>query len=197
MSCNLIYLFLLLAYHLANGQRIINNSTNAVAEPPVDSSSGGLNPKGSSFIPVIIIFSFLVFGYLFFFLHGCIHMMNDNDALSPRPHDSEGLKPAISDTFLVLNYSKVKEIQIGRGIRECVVCLTEFHDDDTLSLMPICEHMFHRDCINTWLVSHVTCPVCRLELATCNSINKEKDGSSSTTSITPQIDSNEVVINVN
>lgn len=30
--------------------------------------------------------------------------------------------------------------------------------------MPACGHTFHIDCIDNWLATHTTCPLCRLSL---------------------------------
>ncbi|MBA0562076.1 hypothetical protein Golob_007154, partial [Gossypium lobatum] len=52
----------------------------------------------------------------------------------------------------------------GEGLVEgtdCAVCLTEFEEDETLRLLPKCNHAFHVPCIDTWLRSHTTCPMCR------------------------------------
>ncbi|KAK7385346.1 hypothetical protein VNO78_31062 [Psophocarpus tetragonolobus] len=76
-----------------------------------------------------------------------------------------GLDPAIVDTFPTFVYSDVKALKIGRATLECAVCLNEFLDDETLRLIPKCCHVFHPDCIDTWLVNHSTCPVCRANLA--------------------------------
>ncbi|PKU75174.1 E3 ubiquitin-protein ligase ATL6 [Dendrobium catenatum] len=62
-------------------------------------------------------------------------------------------------------YSDVKGRKLGKESLECAVCLCEFVDDDLLRLLPICSHVFHRNCIDVWLDSHVTCPVCRSNLA--------------------------------
>ena len=58
-------------------------------------------------------------------------------------------------------YADVKAHKAGKGALECAVCLSEFYDDETLRLLPKCSHVFHPDYIDTWLASHITCPVCR------------------------------------
>ncbi|KAJ6735543.1 RING FINGER DOMAIN-CONTAINING [Salix purpurea] len=75
-----------------------------------------------------------------------------------------GLDQEVIDTFPTFLYSTVKGLKIGKGSLECAVCLIEFEDDQTLRLIPKCSHVFHPDCIDAWLTSHVTCPVCRANL---------------------------------
>ncbi|KAH7655537.1 Zinc finger RING/FYVE/PHD-type protein [Dioscorea alata] len=67
-------------------------------------------------------------------------------------------------TFPTFVYSEVKDHKIGKGSLECAVCLSEFEDDESLRLLPKCDHVFHSDCIDAWLAAHVTCPVCRSNL---------------------------------
>ncbi|MCL7023502.1 hypothetical protein MKW94_013670 [Papaver nudicaule] len=54
---------------------------------------------------------------------------------------------------------------------DCAVCLCEFEDDDKLRLLPKCSHAFHLECIDTWLLSHSTCPLCRDSLLPDFSLN--------------------------
>ncbi|XP_054803548.1 E3 ubiquitin-protein ligase ATL6-like [Prosopis cineraria] len=75
-----------------------------------------------------------------------------------------GLDPSVIRSFPTLDYSAVKVHKIGKGTLECAVCLNEFEDSETLRLMPKCDHVFHPDCIDEWLASHTTCPVCRADL---------------------------------
>ncbi|PKA52463.1 RING-H2 finger protein ATL80 [Apostasia shenzhenica] len=44
---------------------------------------------------------------------------------------------------------------------ECPVCLSAFDDGDEVRLLPQCLHSFHVACIDMWLQSHSSCPVCR------------------------------------
>jgi len=52
----------------------------------------------------------------------------------------------------------------GKTTFECAVCLNEFQHNDKLRLLPKCYHVFHQDCIDVWLLSHMNCPVCRSKL---------------------------------
>ncbi|OIV96570.1 hypothetical protein TanjilG_28427 [Lupinus angustifolius] len=75
-----------------------------------------------------------------------------------------GLNPEVIDSFPTFLYSSVKDIMIVRETLACAVCLDEFKDSDTLRLIPTCSHVFHPSCIDVWLESHSTCPVCRANL---------------------------------
>lgn len=44
---------------------------------------------------------------------------------------------------------------------ECAICLGEFEEKEAVKMIPKCHHVFHLQCIDTWLEMHVTCPVCR------------------------------------
>ncbi|KAL5747734.1 hypothetical protein ACOSP7_024751 [Xanthoceras sorbifolium] len=44
---------------------------------------------------------------------------------------------------------------------QCCVCLGEFEIKDELLQVPSCKHVFHVDCLNHWLHSNRTCPLCR------------------------------------
>ncbi|GLJ38377.1 hypothetical protein SUGI_0781480 [Cryptomeria japonica] len=44
---------------------------------------------------------------------------------------------------------------------ECAVCLSEFEENEKLRVLPSCNHGFHTECIDMWLHSHTSCPLCR------------------------------------
>ncbi|KAI3793557.1 hypothetical protein L1987_36176 [Smallanthus sonchifolius] len=77
---------------------------------------------------------------------------------------SRGLDSSVIETFPTFVYSSVKGFKIGKGALECAVCLNEYEDEETLRLIPKCDHVFHPECIDAWFENHVTCPVCRANL---------------------------------
>ncbi|TVU22855.1 hypothetical protein EJB05_32576, partial [Eragrostis curvula] len=44
---------------------------------------------------------------------------------------------------------------------ECAVCLNDLDEGQTVRRLPGCKHVFHRECIDAWLASRASCPVCR------------------------------------
>jgi hypothetical protein len=44
---------------------------------------------------------------------------------------------------------------------ECAVCLGTFDAAELLRVLPTCRHAFHAECVDSLLLAHSTCPVCR------------------------------------
>ncbi|KAF8769403.1 hypothetical protein HU200_006431 [Digitaria exilis] len=78
-------------------------------------------------------------------------------------HDA-GVDQSFIDALPVFLYGAVVGAGTGKDPFDCAVCLCEFAGDDRLRLLPKCSHAFHVDCIDTWLLSHSTCPLCRRSL---------------------------------
>ncbi|KAG0628434.1 hypothetical protein M758_1G026200 [Ceratodon purpureus] len=49
----------------------------------------------------------------------------------------------------------------GDSHLECPICLGKFEEDEMGRALPKCGHSFHLECIDMWLYSHSTCPLCR------------------------------------
>jgi len=52
---------------------------------------------------------------------------------------------------------------------KCQICLYEYEVNDKALSMP-CNHMFHENCLKTWLERSNFCPLCKFELKTDNEI---------------------------
>ncbi|XP_022741508.1 RING-H2 finger protein ATL46-like isoform X2 [Durio zibethinus] len=151
--------------------------------PPSSSSSSGTR------ISPAVLFIIVILAVLFF-ISGLLHLlvrflikhpsssassqsnrypeMSTSDALQRQLqqlfhlHDS-GLDQAFIDALPVFQYREIV------GLKEpfdCAVCLCEFSEKDKLRLLPMCSHAFHINCIDTWLLSNSTCPLCRGTLFT-------------------------------
>uniref|UniRef100_A0A7S3EA25 RING-type domain-containing protein n=1 Tax=Rhodosorus marinus TaxID=101924 RepID=A0A7S3EA25_9RHOD len=64
-----------------------------------------------------------------------------------------------------INRLPFKQYAPGRTEEEeaCVICLEDFQRGDKVNVFP-CTHIFHRDCIITWLVESQLCPVCKRDV---------------------------------
>ncbi|KAK2979381.1 hypothetical protein RJ640_025754 [Escallonia rubra] len=85
--------------------------------------------------------------------------LNHSEITHDQPQvGSTGLDEALIKSITVCKYKK------GDGLVEgtdCAVCLSEFEENESLRLLPKCNHAFHLPCIDKWLRSHSNCPLCR------------------------------------
>mmetsp|Transcript_23148 Transcript_23148/g.34832 ORF Transcript_23148/g.34832 Transcript_23148/m.34832 type:complete len:133 (+) Transcript_23148:571-969(+) len=56
--------------------------------------------------------------------------------------------------------SPSKQPESGGKIQSCSICLQPFEDGEEVRTIP-CLHQFHADCVDRWLTSSATCPVCK------------------------------------
>ncbi|XP_044478411.1 RING-H2 finger protein ATL54-like [Mangifera indica] len=132
----------------------------------------------STISPYLIIFICLVASFfVFIFLYAIIvksRERTNNDSQQPGGDEefldenrvdhpiwfitTAGLQQSIINSITVCKYKKGEGLIEGT---ECSVCLNEFEEDETVRLLPKCNHAFHISCIDTWLSSHINCPMCR------------------------------------
>ncbi|KAI5078835.1 hypothetical protein GOP47_0006884 [Adiantum capillus-veneris] len=114
-------------------------------------------------ILVILLTAFFFMAFFSIYVKRCSSRQTDatrTPAALPHPSDipSQGVDSAFLETLPLVAYSSSKKK--GSNI-ECVVCLTDFEESEPLCQLPRCKHVFHKDCIDMWLFSHTTCPLCR------------------------------------
>jgi len=61
--------------------------------------------------------------------------------------------------------SKLKTIPFNSATLDgeddsCAVCLENYKDGENIRILP-CKHLFHKSCIDPWLLNHRTCPMCK------------------------------------
>ncbi|KAJ6839372.1 RING-H2 finger protein ATL3-like [Iris pallida] len=113
---------------------------------------------------VIFLFMVVVF-VLFLYLYAKYYVGAHAHPALPRrgsadvvPLPRRGLDAAILSSLPVAAF---KAADSKEGGLECSVCLSELADGEMVRLLPRCSHGFHVGCIDTWLRSHSTCPLCR------------------------------------
>ncbi|XP_027331660.1 RING-H2 finger protein ATL13 [Abrus precatorius] len=147
--------------------------------PTVRSDSFSFNDKALKVSPSILLIIIIL--AIVFFISGLLHLLvrflwrpqsrepDDLDNVTALQgqlqqlfhlHDA-GVDQSFIDTLPVFLYKAI----IGlKNPFDCAVCLCEFEPEDKLRLLPKCSHAFHMECIDTWLLSHSTCPLCRASL---------------------------------
>ncbi|QCD97985.1 E3 ubiquitin-protein ligase [Vigna unguiculata] len=80
---------------------------------------------------------------------------------------SEGIQQEILNKIKVFSISTTQTsstgaiaIHLGQNI-ECSICLGQWEDYNVVRLLPLCNHVFHKSCVDAWFMDHANCPVCR------------------------------------
>lgn len=124
----------------------------------------GVTPsKGVVIIVLSIMFliTFILLVYVKFCRVTPLHLITPNPLNQGRTQPRSivfGLEKKVIETLPFFKFSSLKGSKQGL---ECTVCLSKFEDEETLRLLPKCKHAFHMNCIDKWLESHSTCPLCR------------------------------------
>ncbi|KAK2977925.1 hypothetical protein RJ640_016602 [Escallonia rubra] len=73
-----------------------------------------------------------------------------------------GLDPLVISSLPSFVF-KQTEGETGSAVMECAVCLSMLEDGETVRVLPNCKHKFHAECIDKWLSTQSTCPICRTD----------------------------------
>ncbi|XP_023733348.1 RING-H2 finger protein ATL16 [Lactuca sativa] len=138
----------------------------------------------------IVATAFLLVSYYFFVTRGCFNWQQVNplrrfsmsrERYTPDPLSSpystppwqvRGLDEVLIREIPIFQYTESEGEK--RSLYECVVCLTDFQEMDTLRVLPSCNHAFHLDCIDIWLQNNANCPLCRLSISGNTRYPKDK-----------------------
>nr|XP_046175670.1 RING finger protein 150 [Oncorhynchus gorbuscha] len=120
----------------------------------------------SFIILMIISLAWLVFYYIQRFRY-----VNARDRYQRRLGDAA--KKAISKL-------QVRTIRKGDGETEsdfdnCAVCIEGYKPNDVVRILP-CRHLFHKNCVDPWLLDHRTCPMCKIDILKALGIALNADG---------------------
>ena len=138
-----------------------------------DDSSSNFSPLVIAVIGILVS-AFLLIGYYTLISKYC----KNRDSSSRENHEAHGemeesRSPSFHEPWHVptagLDEALIKSIAVCKyrkgdnliEVTDCCVCLSEFEEEESVKLLPKCNHAFHVPCIDKWLKSHSNCPLCR------------------------------------
>ncbi|XP_060175556.1 RING-H2 finger protein ATL7-like isoform X1 [Lycium barbarum] len=123
-------------------------------------------------IPVFFAFLLLVFFYIFYLRRRRVdwsslrmrspQLPTNNMEADELSRCELGLKKEVREMLPVIIFHESFSVKDA----QCSVCLGDYQADDKLQQIPVCGHIFHMECIDHWLATHSTCPLCRQSLLT-------------------------------
>ncbi|XP_050819663.1 E3 ubiquitin-protein ligase RNF128 isoform X2 [Gopherus flavomarginatus] len=96
---------------------------------------------------------------------------------------------------LQLRTLKQGDKEIGPDGDSCAVCIEVYKPNDVVRILT-CNHLFHKTCIDPWLLEHRTCPMCKLDILKALGIEVDiEDGAESFQTTVSNEASNRVSLN--
>ncbi|KAK9110850.1 hypothetical protein Sjap_018910 [Stephania japonica] len=115
-------------------------------------------------VPILFTFILLFLFYLFYLRRQRVDWASLRMRPSPdqddRTFSEAGLKREVREMLPIIVFKETFSITDT----QCSVCLGDYQAEDKLQQIPACGHTFHMNCIDHWLATHTTCPLCRLSL---------------------------------
>jgi hypothetical protein len=77
---------------------------------------------------------------------------HDNDHYHNHYHDNDNDR-----NMIVYKNDKIN------NLNECIICLEDMKYNEHLILVK-CSHIYHRECLEKWIVRRSVCPLCSIEI---------------------------------
>ena len=87
-----------------------------------------------------------------------LRSMNIGDDFS---FGKKGLDKNILDNMEISKIKDIDKLDIDK--KKCTICLENYVNGDDSIALP-CIHIFHAECIKTWLKDNNSCPICKNEI---------------------------------
>ena len=141
------------------------DSSSGWAVAPAVSTAAPTMPIGGILTMTGIFLVFLTFALALIFLQ---YYFNTSVRTAPRGRPrgvrgvaAGGVDPELLRSLPVTVYRAGPKGSTDDVGVECAVCLTELEDGEEARFLPRCGHGFHTECVDMWLASHTSCPLCR------------------------------------
>ncbi|XP_075809765.1 E3 ubiquitin-protein ligase RNF133 isoform X2 [Microtus pennsylvanicus] len=80
---------------------------------------------------------------------------------------------------LQIRVLKEGDEEVHPNADSCVICFESYKPNDTVRILT-CNHFFHKNCIDPWILAHGTCPMCKCDILKALGIQMDiEDGTES------------------
>ncbi|CAN7010492.1 RING-H2 finger protein ATL66 [Brassica rapa] len=121
---------------------------------------------GRTIFSVMALFSVvLFFAVLTLYIHRSCLVRDPTSLNPPSPpftsYVGGGLDPAeIRSLPVVLCRREAAEEEM----EECCICLGGLEEGEKMKVLPMCRHCYHCECVDRWLMTESSCPLCRVSI---------------------------------
>ncbi|XP_047983275.1 E3 ubiquitin-protein ligase ATL4-like [Salvia hispanica] len=141
--------------------------------PAIPHSPSSSSASASIMIIIIIIASAIIISASIYLL---LRLISKRFSTADDVVVSSNRRVAPSDLLHSLPLFTFRSVarNLNSGGGDCAVCLSKFESRDQLRLLPLCCHAFHAACIDKWIASNQTCPLCRSTVfpSACDALDK-------------------------
>ena len=82
--------------------------------------------------------------------------------------ESSGVRATDRDILNELPETNIEDVsKLYSDKKNCVICLEDFKNREKAIILP-CIHLFHKNCIKSWLKKNNSCPICKFKLTRDN-----------------------------
>ncbi|GFS14408.1 E3 ubiquitin-protein ligase RNF130 [Elysia marginata] len=126
----------------------------------LSSDSGNMNNSSVLFVSIsFIIIVIISVAWLMFYYIRKFRYSHAKERLAKRL--ARAAKKAIAK--IPQRTISVGDKELEGDFDQCAICIEPYKDGDIIRLMP-CRHVFHKSCVDPWLLDHRTCPMCKLDI---------------------------------
>lgn len=156
---------LLLVWLTASQNKIMSSSDSTAVPEPGDAARCCGAPTllaaaaTSFFFCLLFVLFFLCLRFVLLRRHW---RRNARVVLHQEEHHHQQQRPKLGlDAAAIAALPSFPYQQSAEAEAECAVCLYVLEEGQMVREIPGCKHVFHQECIDVWLASRASCPVCR------------------------------------
>ncbi|KAL4230585.1 F-BAR and double SH3 domains protein 2 [Mactra antiquata] len=150
----------LLIDRLRSHQFVNITLTRGQDEPPRPENNGQLNNTSVLFVSIsfIVLIIISLAWLVFYYIQRCRYT-NAKERLSRRL--ANAAKKAIAK--IPQRSIKIGDKELDTEADQCAVCIESYKWNDVIRVLP-CKHIFHKSCVDPWLLDQRSCPMCKMDI---------------------------------